>query len=77
LIGLSTSSKASCRTCRFWRAEQDQREIVLGECRILPPRINPLPGDPEDPDTVAGLPRRPWPMTEDTDWCRPWRRARV
>ena len=49
---------------------------MLGECRIAPPGFNPLPGDPESPDTQAGLPRRPWPMTESADWCAMWRRIR-
>ena len=63
-----------CETCRFWQPDDEQDEVVLGECRIQAPEFNPLPADPTDPDTVAGLPRRPWPMTESRDWCAQWRR---
>jgi hypothetical protein len=62
-----------CEACRFWQPEEDQEETVLGECRIHAPEFNPLPGRPDDPDTQAGLPRRPWPMTESRDWCASWR----
>ena len=65
-----------CRTCRYWQPEEDQEDLVLGECRIHAPEFNPVPGDPEDPDTQAGLPRRPWPLTEERDWCASWRRER-
>jgi hypothetical protein len=62
-----------CEACRFWQPEEDQEETVLGECRIHAPEFNPLPGRPDDPDTQAGLPRRPWPLTESRDWCASWR----
>ena len=68
-------ARKACASCRYWVPDEGQEDIVLGECRIAPPQINPLRGDPDDPDTQAGLPRRPWPMTQDADWCSSWRRS--
>lgn len=65
-----------CTTCRFWQADPDTPANELGECRINAPRFHPLPGDPAEPDTQAGLPRRPWPITECDDWCAHWSRLR-
>ena len=62
-----------CETCRFWQPDDYPEDTVLGECRVHAPEFNPLPGDPQDADTLAGLPRRPWPMTESRDWCSQWR----
>jgi len=66
----------TCATCRFWQADPDTPANELGECRINPPQFDPLPGDPDEPDTQAGLPRRPWPTTADDDWCACWRHHR-
>jgi hypothetical protein len=63
----------TCSTCRFWQPDPDTLANELGECRINPPQHHPLPGDPDEPDTRAGLPRRPWPLTADDDWCGQWR----
>ena len=63
-----------CETCRFWHPEDDQEVPVLGECRSHAPGFNPLAGEADDPDTIAGLPRRPWPMTESREWCGTWKR---
>jgi hypothetical protein len=62
----------TCSNCRYWCSDEPAQS-VLGECRRHPPTINPLPGDLGDPDTKAGLPRRPWPVTEARDWCAEWR----
>lgn len=64
----------TCETCRFWQSDEDFEDNVLGECRLRAPVLNPLPPDPQDADTLVGLPRRPWPMTESRDWCAEWRR---
>jgi hypothetical protein len=53
----------------FWQPNEDFEDNVLGECRLRAPAFNPLPLDPAEPDTLAGLPRRPWPLTEFWDWC--------
>jgi hypothetical protein len=68
------SVPTQCETCRYWQPDDDQEERVLGECRIRAPEFNPLRGEADDPDTAAGLPRRPWPMTESRDWCGRWKR---
>ena len=62
----------TCATCRFWQPDPDTPANELGECRINPPQHHPLPGDPHEQDTQAGLPRRPWPTTADDDWCARW-----
>jgi len=64
-----------CSTCCFWPVDDEPGGPVLGECRLNPPTFNPLPGDPEEADTLAGLPRRPWPITESRDWCAAWRKG--
>ena len=63
----------TCETCRFWEPDQHVDDTVLGECLIHAPEFNPLPGDPDDAETQAGLPCRPWPLTESRDWCVEWR----
>lgn len=76
LFRFAPRASRRCSVCRYWQCDGDQEDPVLGECRIGPPGFNPLPGDPESPDTQAGLPQRPWPMTESADWCAMWRRIR-
>lgn len=74
LRGMLRSRVATqCETCQFWQPDEEQEDEVLGECRIHAPEFNPLPPDPEDVDGQAGLPRRPWPITESRDWCAAWR----
>ena len=34
-----------CETCRFWQPDDEQDEVVLGECRIQAPEFNPVPAD--------------------------------
>ncbi len=61
-----------CETCRFWQPDDYPEDTVLGECRIAAPEFNPLPVEAEDERLLAGLPRRPWPLTESRDWCARW-----
>jgi len=62
-----------CGTCRFWQADEDVDDVVLGECRIHAPEFNALPLY-RSGDERAGLAGRALPLTESRDWCAEWRK---
>jgi hypothetical protein len=72
MLGLGRSQRI-CGSCRHWQVENSDEGDVLGECRVDPPKLHPRAGASEDADTMSGLPRRPWPLTEARDWCAAWR----
>jgi hypothetical protein len=63
-----------CATCRFWQPDEEQEDLVLGECRMRAPEFNRVAPDPVETATIlVGVARRPWPLTEDRDWCGAWK----
>lgn len=50
------SNEKQCKTCRFWAVVPSDDDV--GTCR----RYAPKPGE--------GI--RPWPLTDDIDWCGEW-----
>jgi hypothetical protein len=65
----------TCETCRFWQADEDSEDNVLGECLLRAPEFNPVAAGRHDPGSLAGLPWQPWPLTESRHWCASWRIA--
>jgi hypothetical protein len=59
-----------CETCRFWEADQDLEEVVLGQCQA---RSSASAALRDVPGIRAGLSGRVWPLTENRDWCTSWR----
>jgi hypothetical protein len=59
-------ARPTCSSCRFW--DQAHPEAPVGLCRIDPPVIVPLPGDPSGLDENDFFDGR-WPVTDEVDWC--------
>ena len=84
--------KSSCKSCRFWLAEEPVEEgaIVFGPCRRHPTRVlgelaalgvpRQVWGRDQDPDedlwSTQIYRASPFPITESDDWCGEYERGR-
>ena len=67
-----------CGTCRFWQADDDQEDIVLGECQLhAPEHGHEYPMDQESARMQAWQRRRRRAATHVSDWCGSWRWAQA
>jgi hypothetical protein len=64
-----------CGTCRFWQAEEDQEDIVLGECQLHAPEAGRAAADYEAARLQAWQRRRRRTATHVSDWCGSWKWA--